>query len=162
QSTKTQRKRDDGRPRRYDNQIEACFPEPERSVMTTNRRAFLGAALAAGLWPAAASAIEPIRRRGRPRLQLSLAAYSYNRFLSLRGKEKPSMTLDDFIDTTAGMNVPAVELTAYYFPRTTAEYLRSIKNRCDKHKLAVSGTAVGNNFCRTDKKLLNEDLDMVR
>lgn len=125
-----------------------------------SRREFVAAA-AAGM-TSAASAIEPIRRRGRPRLTPSLAAYSFNRFLSLDGKAKPTMTLEDFIDTGAKLQLPAVELTGYYFPRTTAAYLRDVKKRCDDHRLAVSGTAVGNDFCWPQKERLQQQLDHVR
>lgn len=122
------------------------------------RRAFL-----AGLAVApAALAIDPIRRAGKADLRLSLAAYSYNRLLNLRGKAKPAMTLEDFIDEAAKMGLPAVELTAYYFPKTTKEYLTAIKGRCAKHGLAVSGTAVGNDFCWPDEKKLGEQMDYVK
>jgi sugar phosphate isomerase/epimerase len=126
------------------------------------RRQFCHAALAAGLSAGAARAIDPIRRTGKPRLTASLAAYSYNRYLDLRGKKKPTMTIEEFIDLGAGLELPAVELTAYYFPRTTPEYLKEIKARCDKHGLAVSGTAVGNDFCWPDKKKQEEQLDHVK
>src|SRR4051812_37273032 len=116
------------------------------------RRDFLHAALAAGLSAGVAVAIDPIRRTGKPKLTPSLAAYSFNRYLQLKGKTKPTMTLEEFIDFGAEQKMPAVELTAYYFPKTTKDYLKEIKARCDKHGLAVSGTAVGNDFCWADKK----------
>ena len=127
---------------------------------SSTRRDFLasGLALGAGL----ASAIEPIRRAGKANLKLSLAAYSFNRQLSLHGKLPPSMTLEDFIDLGAKLDLKALELTAYYFPKTTPEYLKSIKGRCDKLGIAVSGTAVGNDFCDPDKKKQAAQLDAVK
>src|SRR5262245_10156012 len=118
-------------------------------MSTTTRRAFLSTALAAGALAAAAGparAIEPIRRHGPPRLRLSLAAYSYNRYLSLRGKKQPTMTLEEFIDGSVTMPLEAVELTAYYFRQTTPQYLAGLKGRCTRLGLDISGTAVGNNF----------------
>src|SRR2546421_617761 len=53
-----------------------------------------GLALGAGASPA----IEPIRRTGKSQIRLSLAAYSYRRYLDLKAMGKPAMTLDDFID----------------------------------------------------------------
>ena len=127
---------------------------------SSTRRDFLasGLALGAGL----ASAIEPIRRAGKANLKLSLAAYSFNRHLQLRGKTPPSMTLEDFIDLGAKLDLKALELTAYYFPKTTPEYLKSVKSRCDKLGIAVSGTAVGNDFCDPDKKKQAAQLDAVK
>jgi sugar phosphate isomerase/epimerase len=128
----------------------------------TTRREFLEAALAAGLAAGAAGAIDPIRRTGKARLELSLAAYSFNRELSLKGKKKPTMTLEEFIDLGAKLGLPAVELTAYYFPKTTPEYLQAIKKRCSGQGLAVSGTAVGNDFCWPDRERQAKQLDDVK
>ena len=126
-----------------------------------SRREFV-AALAAGLAVPLARAIEPIKRSGKAKLTPSLAGYSFNRYMNLKGKEKPSMTLEDFIDLCAKLELPATELTAYYFPKTDGEYLKSIKKRCDDHKLAVSGTAIGNDFCWQDKEKQKEQLDHVK
>ncbi|MCC6416663.1 MAG: sugar phosphate isomerase/epimerase [Gemmataceae bacterium] len=135
-------------------------------MTTPTRRAFLqtalvtGAALAAG--QGQAHAIDPIRRQGQARLRLSLAAYSYNRFLSLRGKQKPTMTLEEFIDAAATTPTEAVELTAYYFRETTPRYLADLKGRCTRLGLDISGTAVGNNFCVTNAARLKEQIADVK
>ena len=60
------------------------------------------------------------RRTGKPHLRLSLAGYSYRKYLDLK---KPSMTLFDFAELAAGLEVDAIEPTAYYFPETTPQYL---------------------------------------
>jgi sugar phosphate isomerase/epimerase len=129
------------------------------------RRHFLHAALATGAGLATAgggAAIEPIRRTGKPHVKLSLAAYSYTRHLMRKGKSKPAMTLEDFIDTAAGMDLDAVELTQYYFPRTTPDYLASLKGRCTRLGLDVSGTAIGNDFCVPDSAKLKAQLASVK
>jgi len=130
--------------------------------MHHTRRRFLQGTLTAGLFAGPLAAIDPIRRTGKPQLIPSLAAYSFNRHLALNAKRKPTMTLEDFIDFAAGLSLPAVELTAYYFPKTTPEYLDAIKKRCDGHGLKVSGTAVGNDFCWPDEKKQAQQLDMVK
>jgi sugar phosphate isomerase/epimerase len=126
------------------------------------RRAFLLSALATPLAVSGLRAIEPLRREGPAKMTLSLAAYSYNRFLNLRGKEKPTMTLEQFIDEAATIKLPAVELTAYYFRDTKDAYLKEIKKRCEDKGLAVSGTAVGNDFCWPDEKRQQTQLDDVK
>jgi sugar phosphate isomerase/epimerase len=130
-------------------------------TLRPSRREFLTAALAAGAAAPLARAIEPIKRTGKAKLTPSLAAYSFNRYLALNSKTKPTMTLEDFIDLCAKLDLPATELTAYYFPKTTPEYLKEIKKRCDDHKLAVSGTAVGNDFCWPDKAKQKEQMEYV-
>lgn len=125
--------------------------------MTTTRRRFLQTSLVAGLTASTANAIEPIQRTGRPLLRLSLAAYSFRQFLSLKPKP-PTMSLDDFIDLAAGLPLDAVELTAYYFAQTTPRYLANIKGRCTRLGLDISGTAIGNNFCVTNESRLKEEI----
>ncbi len=141
-------------------------------MTTATRRQFLQSSLLAGtglaLGAASAAAIEPIRRSGPSHLRLSLAAYSYRDSLvdyqhkAKSSKVKPTMTLDDFIDLAAGMDLDAVELTAYYFPETTPDYLAHLKGRCTRLGLDVSGTAVGNNFCVADADKLRKEIDSVK
>lgn len=79
-------------------------------------------------------------------IKLSCAAYSFRQFLT--GNDSPQMTLDDFIDLCAAMELDACEPTSYYFPDTiTSDYLRHLKRKTFLLGLDVSGTAVGNNFC---------------
>jgi sugar phosphate isomerase/epimerase len=126
------------------------------------RRHFLQGAVAGLALTSTAAAIEPIRRNGKSHIRLSIAAYSYRQYLNLNQKPKPSMNLDNFIDTAAGMDLDAVEFTAYYFPQTTPEYLAHLKGRCTRMGLDVSGTAVGNNFCTSKPAELKKQLQYVR
>jgi sugar phosphate isomerase/epimerase len=90
---------------------------------------------------------------------MSLAAYSFRQALNL---QRPTMTLDDFIDFAAGQPFEAVELTAYYFSETTPAYLARLKGHCTRVGLDISGTAVGNNFCVRDPMRLREQIDLVK
>jgi sugar phosphate isomerase/epimerase len=127
-----------------------------------SRRHFVRSALlagaGAGVMAGAASAIEPIRRPGKPRFKLSLAAYSFRQFLNLKQRPKPAMTLEDFIDLAAGMPLDAVELTGYYFPETSNRYLARLKGRCTRLGLDVSGSAIGNNFCTANAERLKNEI----
>ena len=135
-------------------------------MSTPTRRQFLQGTLAAGtglaLGRTPACAIEPIRRAGKAHLKLSLAAYSFNRELSLNRRSKPAMTLDDFIDFAVAQNLGAVELTQYYFPRTTPDYLAHLKGKCTRLGLDVSGTAIRNDFCVTDPQKLAKEIAHVK
>jgi sugar phosphate isomerase/epimerase len=129
----------------------------------TDRRQFLrGAAGACLATASAAPAIEPIRRQGKSKLRLSIAAYSYRQYLDLKKKPQPDMTLDDFVDLSAELGVDAVEPTAYYFPQTTPEYLTRLKGHCTRMGLDVSGSACGNNFCHTDPEKLKQQIAYVK
>ena len=130
---------------------------------TATRRQFLHTALAGCSGLALASsegrAIEPIKRNGKPHIRLSIAAYSYRQYLDLKKKE---MTLPQFIDAAAEMGTDAVELTQYYFPETTPDYLASLKGRATRLGLDVSGTAVGNTFTYTDPAKHKAQIDLVK
>jgi sugar phosphate isomerase/epimerase len=126
-----------------------------------DRRQFLASAAAAVAAPAA-TAIEPIRRHGKPLIRLSLAAYSFRQYLDLKKKPRPDMTLFDLVDLAADYGIDAVEPTAYYFPETTPDYLARLKGHCSRLGLDVSGVPCGNNFCHTDPEKLRQQLAYVR
>lgn len=133
----------------------------------TTRRGFLGraalaagAGLAAGFAPGAAMAIEPVERPGKAKFKFSLAAYSYRDLLS--GKE-PKLTLADFIDDCAKMQLEGTELTSYYFPPdVTDEYLRELKLQAFRLGLDISGTAVGNDFCHPPGAERDKQIALVK
>lgn len=119
-----------------------------------NRRCFLklstqsaltlaGASLMPGF---RASAVEPIQRSGKPRLQLSLAAYSFRDFFNHTDPAK-RITLENFVDYCADHGCAGTELTSYYFPKGfSTEYLLGLKRQAFLRGVAISGSAVGNNF----------------
>ena len=94
-----------------------------------SRRRFLTASVAAGAGLAVAApfavAIDPLKRTGKPHMRLSLAGYSFRKYLTAdpKTKDKPQWTYDDFIDLAAIHDCDAVELTGYYFTDTTPEEL---------------------------------------
>ncbi len=139
---------------------------PGSSTPKTNRRQFFQTALAAGAGmactPHSTAAIEPIQRNGKSHIRLSIAAYSFRKYLALNIKPKPTMTLDDFVDLAAGMNLDAVEPTAYYFADTSPDYLAHLKGKCSRLGLDISGTAVGNNFCTSDPSKLRREIQSVK
>jgi len=133
--------------------------------MNHTRREFLYGAVGAGLGLATANqapAIEPIRHGDGSLIKLSLAGYSFNRYMNLKGKTKPTMTLDDFVQLAAKLGLNAVEPTAYYFPETTREYLTRFRGQCTRLGLDVSGTAIGNNFCKPDPAELRKEIDSTK
>src|SRR4051812_29203458 len=124
-----------------------------------SRRQFLAASAVSLAAVSAASAIDPIPRPGKSHIRLSLAAYSFRKYLDLKN---PTMTLEEFADLAAGLDLDAIEPTAYYFKDTSPEYLAKLKGRCTRLGLDVSGTAVGNNFCVTDADKMKTQMKMVK
>lgn len=147
-----------------------------------SRRRFLrmAAGSAAALSAVASTAAEPPQRHAGPKMKLSLAAYSFNRFLkrnpTLEQLADAAMTLDDFVDYCAELGLEGTELTGYYFPTfppsefvpgTTigvaeAHHLNMLKNRCFRLGLDVSGTAIGNDFCHPPGPQRDAQIQMCR
>jgi len=101
------------------------------------------------------------------KMRLSLAAYSFNRFLpSNRSNAKvkqATMTLLDFIDYCAEQELDGCELTGYYFPLpVTAEYIAEIKQRTFLQGLEITGTAIGNDFCHRTGAERDSQLKLTR
>ncbi|MEQ9440045.1 MAG: sugar phosphate isomerase/epimerase family protein [Cyclobacteriaceae bacterium] len=92
--------------------------------------------------------------------KLSLNAYSFNNPL-----QDKSMSLEDLLDFTAEHHLPALDLTAYYFP-TYPEvpddaYLYRIKREAHRRGLVFSGTGVRNDFTQPDSQKRKADVQLV-
>jgi sugar phosphate isomerase/epimerase len=138
--------------------------------LNDSRRDFLkSSALAAAALtiPNSLLALDDCTATSHSGMKLSLAAYSFNRYLpnSWRGKPKPdaSMTLMDFIDYCGEQGVEGTELTGYYFPeKVTPEYLAKLKSHTQKQGLEISGTAIGNDFCVPAGEKLEFELNRAK
>jgi len=145
------------------------------SRSTFSRRQFLhrsGLALCslglAGHAPCAA-AIEPIKRQGKPRLLLSLAAYSFRDFFKGAGgarKTDPSarsIDMFDFVDYCAEHGCHGAEVTSYYFPKDVDhEWLLRLRRHAFLRGIALSGTAVGNEFTSENEARHREQIAHVK
>jgi sugar phosphate isomerase/epimerase len=119
---------------------------------TLSRRRFIAASIPAGLGLAALPAglvhgmEQPIKRPGKPRFALSLAAYSFRDYFNPKDATK-RITLFDFIDYCADQGCDATELTSYYFPKELdREFLLQVRRHAFLRGMPISGTAVGNTF----------------
>jgi sugar phosphate isomerase/epimerase len=124
-----------------------------KQILTRREVLVIGAGVAAGAVAHStarpAKAIEPINRTGKPKFKFSLAGYSYRDLFKPNNKfQKEALTLHDFAEDCAKMQLDGTELTSYYFPSpVTSEYLTDLRRHCFRLGLDVSGTAVGNDFC---------------
>ena len=138
--------------------------------MDISRRRFLagGVATLAGSTIAASgtnthAAKAPVRN-GASHMKLSLAAYSFNRMLPRASRgQKGEMTLSDFVDYCAKLNLDGTELTSYYFPeKPSDEYLLNLKEQTFRLGLDISGTAIGNDFCIPEGEKRQAQLQLCR
>ena len=140
---------------------------------TTSRRHFLQATAATLLAAPFAHAIAPLGRTGKARLQLSLAAYSFREFFGAdvqrpAGKKGAapagqSMDMFKFVDYCAEHGCDGAELTGYYFPRElSTDYLVQLRRHVFIKGLAVSGTAIGNNFSHPKGPKRDEEIAQTK
>lgn len=112
-------------------------------MISSSRRRFLSSVLAAGAVAPLARAVAPFERPGKPSFRLGLAAYSFRQAL----QDGSDFDLFQFIDYCANLGLEGTELTSYYFPSDAdEEYLLKIRRHAFLRGIAISGTAVGNNF----------------
>jgi len=146
-----------------------CLSDARMKHQTT-RRQFLKTSLGAsctlaGLGRLAefpAQAIEPFKRKGATRLQLSLAAYSFRQYFKHKDPAK-QITLFDFVDYCAEHGCDGTELTSYYFPdKVDADYLLKLKRHAFLRGVAISGSVVGNNFVVPKGPKRDEQIALVK
>lgn len=90
-------------------------------------------------------------------MKVGCTAYSYRKYLSTG-----SMVLDGFISHCYELGLDGVELTAYYFPTMEEGFLNRLKRTAFTHGLAISGVAVGNNFCLPEEERRREQVGLVK
>ncbi|MFW6189415.1 MAG: sugar phosphate isomerase/epimerase family protein [Planctomycetota bacterium] len=90
-------------------------------------------------------------------MKLACCAYSYRELLS-----DGEMTMEDFLDTCAELGFDGAELTQYYFPEETDEYLYHLKREAFVRGLDVCGSAVGGNFSNADADKRREQIQHVK
>jgi len=96
--------------------------------------------------------------RATRNMQLSLAAYSMREALT-----KGEMDLFDFIDWCAEMDLPGTELTSYYFKEDFDKaYLHQLRKHAFRNGVTVSGTAIGNDFCKPPGPELDAEVARVK
>lgn len=125
----------------------------------------------AGSWAASApvgtpaAGTNPFQRTGKPRLLLSLAAYSFrDTFPIMRGKPNTKVPagkgtdMFKFIDYCAAHGCDGAEVTSYFFAEETDDYLLRLRRHAFLRGVAISGTAIGNNFSLPKGPKLDEEI----
>ncbi len=124
-----------------------------------NRRHFF-ALSASSMLSATVRGIEPLSRPGKPRLATSLAAYSFRDILQ---KSPDKLDMFSFVDFCADQGLAGAEVTSYYFPKEADDaYFLKLKHRAFLRGVALSGTAVGNNFALPKGDARNAQIASVK
>lgn len=80
-----------------------------------------------------------------PRLLTGCCAYSYRKLL-VAGK----MTMEDVIRRAVELGIDGVDMTAYWFKSTDAEYLAALRHLAFKNGVCFSGAATGASAVQAD------------
>ena len=119
-----------------------------RSIGAVSAVAGLGVAL-----PARLPGAPPGKRKGKARLNLSLAAYSFRDYFNTathaqrKPKDAKIIDMHGFIDYCADHELQGAELTSYYIEQKIDQAgLVALKRHAFLRGIAISGTAVGNEF----------------
>ncbi|MBM3493405.1 MAG: sugar phosphate isomerase/epimerase [Armatimonadetes bacterium] len=133
-------------------------------MRAVQRRDLLTGAVGAGLvglFDVATRAADPPKRSGKPVVKTGIAAYSYRGRLT--GKDKPAMTMHEFVSIAATTGWDGVELTSYYVPvPVTGAYLADLKRHCFIHGLQVSASSVGNVFTHPAGEARDREIEKVK
>jgi sugar phosphate isomerase/epimerase len=101
-------------------------------------------------------------------IKLALNAFSFNDMLTGKGQpnNKPSLTLLELLDWCATENIPAIDVTGYYFPGypevPTDEYIYELKRKAFKLGIEISGTGIRNNFASPDAAARAADVERAK
>lgn len=97
----------------------------------------------------------------RPKLKLSLNAYSFNSLL-----QEGDMDLFQLLNFCAENNLDAIDPTGYYFPGYPEvpedEYINRFKKKAFLLGLDISGTGVRNDFSNPDASERKKDLEHIK
>ena len=108
------------------------------------------------------SAVEPFKRKGKPRFLLGLVAYSFRDYLNSKDASK-KITLFEFIDFCADHGCDGAEITTYYFPPDFDDtYLLKLKRHAFLRGVEICGTAVGNNFVHRKGEKRDSEIALVK
>jgi sugar phosphate isomerase/epimerase len=92
-----------------------------------------------------------------PRFLTGCCAYSYSKLLR-DGK----MTMEDVIRKAVELGIEGVDMTAYWFKSTDAEYLASLRHLAFKNGVCFSGAATGASAVQADRAKRAQVLEEIK
>lgn len=119
-----------------------------------NRRSWLRSTLAAGSLQLAA-AIET--SSGKSRLRSAICAYSFRNELA-----KKTMTYEDLVRLAVDLNVDGLDLTVYWFPSTSDEFLLPLRRLAYRSGVEIYSISIRTDLCRPTPELRRKETDELR
>jgi len=122
-----------------------------------NRRRFFttaGAALVAGATPAVRAWQAP---PARARFRTGLVAYSYRQALQAK-----TMTYEDLIRIAVETGTDGIDMTVYWLPATTDDYLRPLRRLAYKNRVEIYSIGTRVRLAQPTAELRQQQLDELR
>jgi sugar phosphate isomerase/epimerase len=135
------------------------------STNLPNRRHFLaaaGAAVAAAAIPSPAAATglgrqEPKPAAAKARFRTGLVAYSYRQPLQAK-----TMTCEDLIRVAVETGTDGIDMTVYWFPRTTDDYLLPLRRLAYRNRVEIYSIGTRVRLARPAGPLQDKELSDLR
>ena len=119
-----------------------------------NRRDLLKCAplaLAVGAVPTAGAAAR------KARFRTAICAYSFRKELKAK-----SMSYDDLIQMAVDQNIDGLDLTVYWFPNTSDEFLMPLRNLAYRNGVEIYSLSVRTEMTRPEKELRDKEVEGVK
>ena len=142
----------------------------EKPHSSISRRRFLGLSALTSLAPVAlpqSQAVAPTQPGRAACFVASLNAYSFLEPLNENLKDSTKgVDLFGVIDFCVKHDIPAIDLTGYFFPDYPAappdSYIRRIKRYVHSNGMVITGTGVKNDFASADKSVRSAGIELTK
>lgn len=118
--------------------------------------------LLASLPVLAAAAFSPVAASSRPgnvlrsRLRTAICAYSFREAL-----KNKTMSYDDLVRLAVELDVDGLDLTVYWFPDTTEEFLLPLRRLAYKSAVEIYSISIRTDMCRPTAELQDRELAWI-
>ncbi len=91
--------------------------------------------------------------KGNARLRTAICAYSFREAL-----KKKSMTYDDLVRLAVELDVDGLDLTVYWFPNTSDEFLLPLRRLAYKNGVEIYSISIRSDMCRPTEDLREREV----
>ena len=120
-----------------------------------HRRDLMKAAVLSLAANAASAQTETLK--GKARLKTAICAYSYREMLA-----KKTLTYEDLVRMAAEMNIDGLDLTVYWFPNTSPEFLLPLKRLAYRMGVEIYSISIRSNMCQPTEELRAKEVAEMR
>ncbi len=100
---------------------------------------------------------EAIPQQNKPHLRTSICAYSFRNELA-----KKTMRYEDLVRLAADLGVDGLDLTVYWFPNTTDEFLLPLRLLAYRSGIDIQSIGIRTNMCRETPELQDAEVAGIK